>query len=147
MKNKEYMAVLFDLLHEDNVVSAFFIFEEAVRSLHKGRNMNQQRVAICIAGILKHVAIIERTIYGSYDIHRLYRFRTVAEYIDEISKVSLTKQQNINEELNELKESVSCFDESVWGHGDIDADGNVIDAWVESAPEEAFHPVSEWLFV
>lgn len=148
MKIKEYMAVLFNLIHEDNEVSAFFVFEEAVKVFHKSRNSKHQELAACIDAIIEYVAKIENTIYGSYDVHRLYGYRTVEEYIDGISKASLAKQQSVDEEIGGLRESVERFSELVWNFGDIDANGNEIDAWVvESVPEEAFHPVSEWLFV
>jgi len=144
MKTNEYMAVLFDLLHEDNEVSAFFVFEEAVKMLRKSRNSKYQELATCIAAILKYVAQVEKAIYGSYDVHRLYGYRTVEEYLDEISKASFAKRQSIDEELKALNESVRRFGDLVWRFGDIDANGNEIEVWVESVPEEAYHPVSEW---
>ena len=142
MKIKEYLAVLFDVAHGDNDVSAFYILNESLEALRKCKQAKKKELASCVEEILKYVSSIEKSLNGNGDVHRLDGYRTISEYIDAVSAVD--ECMHIESDIEELREKVKRFDELIMDLGDINANGDEIAKWMKTVPDAAYHPVSQW---
>ncbi len=70
-------------------------------------------------------------------------FRTIDDYLhDRI--VSFKNIQGVAEECVWISIEMDIVEKEFFGIETDDANGNVIDAWLETVPDEAYHPVSEW---
>jgi len=142
MKIRELYFVLFEMIHEDNVVSFFYICEEAIRILSKCKDKKYKYLYRSLKAIMSHVKKIEEITFGTYDVTRLYRFRTIYDYLhDRIA--SFGKIQQVTEECVWISIEMDQDEEIIFSIETEDAaHSNLIVSWLDSVPDEAYHPFS-----
>ena len=141
MKIKEMHFVLFELIHRDNVVSSFYVFEEALKVLC--RSKRYKYLYNNLRAIMAHTKVIEERVFGKYDVRKLYTFRTIDDYLQD-RIISFKDIQGVAEECVWISIEMDNVEKEIFGIEADDANGNLIDAWLEKVPDEAYHPVSEW---
>ena len=143
MKIRELYFVLFEMIHEDNVVSTFYIFEEAIRTLCRCKDKKYKYLHRSLKAIMAHAKEIEKLAYGAYDVTRFYSFRTIDDYLhDRIT--SFGNIQEVTEECVWISIEMDKVAETILDIETEDANSNLITAWLDTVPDEAYHPFYEW---
>lgn len=149
LKINELYFVLFELIHNDNEVSAFYVIEEALKILCRCRNQGYKNLYKSLQIIMAHIEKLEKFAFGNYDVNRLYPYRTINDYLHDRS-VYFKDVPEITEECLWISLEMDRVGEIVWGIESADnANGNLINAWLDTVPSEAYHPfaVQQDIFV
>ena len=139
MKANEMLMMLIQMMHEDNEVSSFFIIKEAVRVLRRCKGKKYCELICCLETIMTKVELIEKHLYGKCEMQKLYKYRTIYQFLEQIQAVSLDKENYIYEHIEVILDEVKKLDKQLCDIGDFNANGNAIAAWIDSVPEEAYH--------
>lgn len=140
LKINELYFVLFELIYNDNAVSAFYVIEEALRTLCRCRNQKYKYLYKSLQIIMAHIEKIEEVAFGNYDVNRLYTYRTINDYLHDRS-VYFKDIPGITEECVWISIEMDRVGEIVFSIESADnANGNLINAWLDTVPSEAYHP-------
>ncbi len=137
MKANEVLLMLVYMTNEDNEVSAFYIIEEALRVLRRNRSNKYKGLIDCLETISMHSEYIAQKQYEKNELHSIYKYRTIAQFLEQMS---CSCDEEMYEHVEAIRAEVRKLNKLIQDIGDINANGNEISAWLDTVPEEAYHP-------
>lgn|GEM_PF-5325409 len=137
MKANEVLLILVNMIHEDNEVSAFYNIEEAQRVLRRNRSNKYKGLIDCLETISMHSEYIAKEQYEKNELHSIYTYRTIEQFLEQMP---CSCDEEMYEHVEAIRAEVRKLNKLIQDIGDINANGNEISVWLDSVPEEAYHP-------
>lgn len=141
MKIDEYIWVMCEAIDNDGDVSIFFILDEMIKFLSRCRVKEKVDMLKCLQRCHSIIDEIEQLIYGDVKHGRLYQFRTMDDFYNECQIINnQMKLATLDDLYRRACKELDDFYMIYSNEFNVNANGNVIDEWLKTVPDEAYHP-------
>lgn len=139
MKIDEYIWVMCDSIREDGDVSLFFILDEMINYLSRCKSKKKNDMLKCLQRCRAIFDEMEQLLYGEVEHGRLYQFGTLRSFYNECRDDNNQMRQTTLDELyRRARKELGDFEMIYSAEFNVNANGNEINKWLTTVPDEAF---------